>query len=126
MGNLLWTYWMWFSAIIGFFWMLILIPLSYFIVTRPFDKLVPRGVGPEYDLWFVSVLFARPIVFIIQILLPNYARNALTIANWGDFIFRDHASRRQIIFSYLYMGCLLYMFLIYAPIKLIHDYVLNG
>ena len=106
-------------------WFAILVPLSYIVLTRSFDKLVPRGHGPEYDLWFVSVLVFRPGTFAFQIVFPNYAgRNPIAKVNWGGFDFRGHASRLQVIFSYTYIACL-YHTVLFFVILFVRDFILG-
>ena len=125
MLDAIWEYWVLFSAGVFFLLILILMPLSYFVVTRPFDKLVPRGHGPEYDLWFVSVLIFRPGTFAFQIVFPNYAgRNPIVKVNWGGFDFRGHASRLQVIFSYTYIACL-YHTVLFFVILFVRDFILG-
>ena len=125
MLEVVWAYWQGFSILIGMFSLTVLMPLSYFVLTRPFDKLVPRGMGPEYDLWFVSVLFVRPIMFAMQIVLPNAdKRNPIAQLNWGGFDFRGHASRFQIIFSYVYITCLSYT-TVFAIVLYVYDHFIN-
>jgi hypothetical protein len=124
LSEIIWDYWSWFSSWVGAFWLVILIPISYFVLTRPFDKVVPRGFGPEYDLWFASVLICRPFSFAFKIVLPNYP-NPVMKANWGDYNFRANASRFQIIFSYAYMCSIIFVGFVFTPSLLIHDFILN-
>ena len=101
--------WVFLSALVGVAWVFVLVPLSYFALTRPFDKFLPRGVGPEYDFWFASWLIFRPGSFAFHIVFPGYAsRNPIANLNWCGFSFRENASRWQIIFSYVYIYSLGY------------------
>lgn len=125
MFEVVWEYWEGFSVLIAMLSLTVLMPLSYFVLTRPFDKLVPHGMGPEYDLWFVSVLFVRPVMFAMHIVLPRAdKRNPIAQLNWGGFNFRCHASRMQVLFSYLYLICL-YHTMFFFIVLFIHDFLLT-
>lgn len=47
-----WDGFMLISAIVAICVIFILLPIGYFILTRKYNKTFPKGIGPEYDLWY--------------------------------------------------------------------------
>jgi hypothetical protein len=114
-----------FSSLLGVCVIFVLLPLGYFILTRKFDKSFPNGVGPEYDLWFVSLLF-RSFTYAFHIVFPSFSKkHPVWKLNYKGYDFYEHAKGYQKVFSVIYVFSWFFLMFVVAPSMLVHDFLLS-
>ena len=120
-----WDGFMLMSAIIAVCVIFILLPIGYFILTRKFDKTFPEGIGPEYDLWYVSLMF-RSFTYAFHIVFPKFSKkHPIWKLNYKGYDFNGHANGGQKLFSSIYIFSWFYLMLIFTPLLLVHNFLIK-
>lgn len=119
-----------YTAVVGVGLMLLFfLPLSYWVLGRPFDKRFEGSAkaGPEHWFGWFSTLVLRPITYAVRVVLDtpraieaaqksDVLPNVWQRMDYGDFNFKQAATPLQKWFSYMYCGTTLFLIFGVAPV----------
>jgi hypothetical protein len=100
-------------------------PLVYSKIVRPIDRLFKgKGLTFEEGLWHVSIA-VRMSQYVLCIVFPQRSKkDKYAKLVYQGYDFRGNASKQQVILSYIYLSCLILIFVMGA-LLILYDFVIR-